>query len=54
MTRWADRNVDEERVHQEHLATVHVRAHWAYLIGVLAGGTVIMLLFIAWLGSTAG
>ena len=53
MSGWPDRNVDEERVHKEHLEAVHVRAHWAYLIGVLAVGTVIMLLFVAWLGSTA-
>jgi hypothetical protein len=38
----------------EHLRQVNERAHWAYLIGVLAGGFVLMILVIAWLGSTAG
>ena len=27
------------------------RAHWAYLLGVLVIGTIVMLLLIAWLGA---
>jgi hypothetical protein len=53
MSSWADRDVDEERVRREHREQVHIGAHWAYLIGVLVGGSVVMLLLIAWLGSTA-
>jgi hypothetical protein len=54
MTSPSEQNVNVERVRQEHLAEVDQLAHWLYLIGVLAIGTVVMLLMIAWLGSTAG
>jgi hypothetical protein len=46
-----ERTIDEEQVREEHLAAVSVGAHWAYLLGVLAGGTGLMLVFIAWLAS---
>jgi hypothetical protein len=54
MTKPSDMTVDVDRVRKEHLAEVDQRAHWLYLIGVLAIGTLAMLLMIAWLGSTAG
>jgi hypothetical protein len=54
MTSPSERNVNVERVRHEHLAEVDQRAHWLYLIGVLAIGTLAMLLLIAWLGSTPG
>ena len=50
----SDRDVDFERVRREHLAEVDRRAHWAYLLGILIVGTVLMLTLIAWLGSAAG
>jgi hypothetical protein len=53
MTKPSDLTVDVEHVRKEHLAEVDQRAHWLYLIGVLAIGTLVMLLMIAWLGSTA-
>ena len=54
MTRRSETTIDVDRVRKEHLADVDQRAHWLYLIGVLAIGTLAMLLMIAWLGSTAG
>ena len=50
----SERNVNVERVRQEHLAEVDQVAHWLYLIGVLAIGTLAMLLLIAWFGSAGG
>ena len=41
-----------EEVEREHLDDVNVDAHWAYLLGVLAVGSVLMLALIALLGST--
>jgi hypothetical protein len=46
-----EQRVDAERVRQEHLAEVHEPAHWAYLFGVLIGGTLLMLGLVAILGS---
>ena len=46
-----DRTIDVEQVRREHLAVVHAGAHWAYLVGVIALGTVAMLLLIAALGA---
>ena len=48
----SDKTIDEETVRREHLEEVNEMAHWAYLVGVLAGGTLIMLVLIALLGST--
>jgi hypothetical protein len=42
--------VDQDRVREEHLASVNVPAHWAYLIAVLVGGFVLMVILIAVLG----
>src|SRR5687768_3595644 len=46
----SEKSVDHETVEAEHLQEVDVPAHWAYLLGVLAGGTVLMLGLIALLG----
>ena len=54
MTKESEVTVDVARVRKEHLAEVDQRAHWAYLIGVLAIGTFAMLLMIVWLGSATG
>jgi hypothetical protein len=47
----SERDVTEEDVRKEHLAEVDARVQWAYLFAVLIGGTVLMLLLIAYLGS---
>jgi hypothetical protein len=49
----SEANVDEEQVRDEHLAAVNVPAHWAYLLGVLLGGFVLMVALIALLGGAA-
>ena len=43
----SERNLTEDQVRQEHLEAVHQPAQWAYLFGVLIGGTVLMVLLIA-------
>ena len=50
----SERGVDEDKVRSEHLEEVNVRAHWAYLFGVLVGGFLLMVALIALLGGTAG
>lgn len=47
----SDKTIDDEQVRQEHRAEVHVTGHWLYLVVVLAGGSLLMLGVIAWLGS---
>jgi hypothetical protein len=47
----SEREVTIEQVRKEHLKEVKIGPHWAYLIGVLVGGLILMLLLIAWLGS---
>jgi hypothetical protein len=49
-----DKTIDEEQVWQEHLAEINVTRHWLFLLAVLAGGTLLMLGVIAWLGSASG
>jgi hypothetical protein len=49
-----ERSVDQERVRQEHLAEVRVPLQWGILVGVIGGGTLLMLALIALLGATAG
>ena len=48
----SDREIDEERVRDEHLQQVNPAAHWVYLFGVVGGGLVAMLALIAWLGGS--
>ena len=50
----SERKMDAEKVREEHLAEVHESAHWAYLLGVVLGSTVLMLIYISLLGPTAG
>jgi hypothetical protein len=50
----SEKTIDQAQVRQEHLAEVHQPAHWSYLVAVLFGGAVLMLVFIAWLGASAG
>ena len=47
----SERDITEDQVREEHLAAIDQRAHWLYLVGVLGGGTVVMLLLIAVLGA---
>ena len=49
-----ERTVTEEQVQEEHLAEVSAAAHWAYLIGVLVVGFLLMVGLIAILGATGG
>ena len=49
----SERTIDQEAVRQEHLAEVHQPAHWAYLLGVILGTTLVMLVFVAWLGASS-
>ena len=46
-----ERNVTEQDVYREHMASVNPAAQWAYLFGVLAASFLLMLLFVAWLGA---
>jgi hypothetical protein len=46
----SEREIDRERVHEEHLREVNPAAHWAYLFGVVGGGLIAMLALIGWLG----
>jgi hypothetical protein len=50
----SERTIDADKVREEHLAEVNPSLHWAYLIGVLAGSTLVMLVVIAILGASAG
>jgi hypothetical protein len=43
----------EDDIYEEHQQAVNPAAHWAYLFGVLAGGLVLMLGLIAFLGRAA-
>jgi hypothetical protein len=43
----SERDVTADQVREEHLSGVDARAHWAYLVVVLAGGMVVMLALIA-------
>ena len=43
----SERTVTEDQVREEHLKQVNQAAHWAYLFGVLIGGTLLMILLIA-------
>jgi hypothetical protein len=47
----SEKTVTEEDVRREHLEAVNQAAHWAYLIGVLVGSTMLMMLFVALLGA---
>lgn len=47
-------DVNEDKVRSEHLDEVNVAAHWAYLLGVLLGGFLLMVALIALLGGTTG
>ena len=44
----------EDEVYREHLESVNVPAHWAYLFGVFIGGFVLMVALMAVIGSGGG
>jgi hypothetical protein len=46
-----EKTIDEDKVRQEHEAAVHQPIQWLYLASVLIGGTFLMLVFLALLGS---
>ena len=47
-----EQKVTEVKVRNEHMQSVSAPAHWAYLIGVIAGSFLLMICLIAMLGST--
>jgi hypothetical protein len=49
----SEKTIDQETIREEHLKEVHQPAQWAYMLGVILGGTVLMLGFIALLGAGA-
>jgi hypothetical protein len=49
----SEKTIDQETIREEHLKEVHQPAQWAYLLGVLIGGTLLMLGLIALLGAGA-
>jgi hypothetical protein len=49
----SERDVTEDDVRMEHLAEVKESVHWAYLVGVLASATVLMLVVMALLGASS-
>ena len=46
--------MSEDQVRKEHLESVNVGAHWAYLFGVLIGSFVLMVALIAIIGAGGG
>ena len=51
MTKKDETSLTEDDVREEHLKSVRPGPHWGYLFGVLGGSFVVMVVFIAWLGS---
>jgi hypothetical protein len=50
----SEERIGPDVVRREHLAAVDERRHWLYLGGVLVGGTILMIMLIAWLaGATS-
>ena len=47
-----ERNITDEDVRREHMASVNAPAHWLYMIGVLAVSFLLMIGLIALLGGT--
>lgn len=43
----------EQDIYEEHQRSVNPTAHWIYLFGVLGGGLVLMVAFIAVLGGSS-
>jgi hypothetical protein len=50
----AEKDLTIDDIREEHLREIHQPAQWAYLFGVLIGGTLLMLLYIAILGGSSG
>ncbi len=42
--------ISQDEVWDEHVRDVHVGRHWAYALGVMGGGFLIMVGFMALLG----
>jgi hypothetical protein len=43
----------EDDIREEHVQSVNVPAHWAYLLAVLGGGFLLMVLLLVLLSATA-
>ena len=50
----SEKTLTEDDVREEHRTSARPGPHWAYLLGVLAGGMVLMLGLIALLGALNG
>lgn len=48
----SERDVDAGQVREQHLAEVHVGAHWLYLVAVPGLGLILMLVLLALLDAT--
>ena len=46
MAKVTEKTLTEDDVRAEHLGEVNEPAHWAYLLAVLVGGTVLMIVLI--------
>jgi hypothetical protein len=51
MTKRDERTITEDDVRREHRRSAQPVPHWLYLFGVLGASFVLMLAFVAWLGS---
>ena len=49
MAKASEKTLSEDDVRTEHLREVNEPAHWAYLFAVLIGGTILMILYIAFM-----
>ncbi len=49
----SEKTITPEQVREEHLKEVNQPLHWVYIGGVLLGSLLLMILFIALLGSGA-
>ena len=46
----SEQNLTEDDVREEHAKAVNIPAHWAYFLGVLVAGFLLMVLLIAFMG----
>ena len=49
----SEKDLTADDIRTEHLGEVDQRAHWLFLLGVLVGGSALMLALIALLGAAS-
>ena len=54
MAKKDETTISQEEVWNEHLESVHVGGHWAYMLAVLGGSFFLMVALIAHLGRGGG